>query len=187
MNGVGKRDEELHLALGAGVLINAESLEALDALLAGARPPGARIGLRLNPALDAATHPHLATGAAISKFGIPLAALPQALAAVDAAGRTIESLGAHIGSGGAAVEPTRSLPAMLAPLAGATRPSEWVDLGGGLAWDPGGLGIDAVRPHLPDASRLILEPGRRWSAAPAGCSPASSGFSRADTWWPMPA
>ena len=29
MNGVGKRDEELHLALGAGALINAESLEEL--------------------------------------------------------------------------------------------------------------------------------------------------------------
>jgi diaminopimelate decarboxylase len=33
MNGVGKRDEELHLALGAGVLINAESLDELDRLL----------------------------------------------------------------------------------------------------------------------------------------------------------
>ena len=72
MNGVGKRDEELHLALGAGVLINAESLEELGTLLRlAADHADARIGLRLNPALDARTHPHLATGAASSKFGIP--------------------------------------------------------------------------------------------------------------------
>ncbi len=80
MNGVGKRDEELHLALGAGVLINAESLEELGTLLRlAADHADARIGLRLNPALDARTHPHLATGAASSKFGIPIADLPEAL------------------------------------------------------------------------------------------------------------
>ncbi|HKO34183.1 MAG TPA: diaminopimelate decarboxylase, partial [Candidatus Limnocylindria bacterium] len=99
MNGVGKRDEELHLALGVGALINAESLEELAALLVlAADHPDARIGLRLNPALDAQTHPHLATGAAASKFGIPIANLPEALAALRAAGREPASIGAHIGS-----------------------------------------------------------------------------------------
>ena len=52
MNGVGKRDEELHLALAAGALTNAESLDELARLLAlAADHAGARIGLRLNPAL----------------------------------------------------------------------------------------------------------------------------------------
>ena len=74
MNGVGKTDAEAEAALRAGVLVNAESLEELDALLAFGIP-GPRIGLRLNPGIDVATHPHLATGAATSKFGIPIAAL----------------------------------------------------------------------------------------------------------------
>ncbi len=160
MNGVGKRDEELHLALGAGVLINAESLEELAVLLELARDhPEARIGLRLNPALDAATHPHLATGAATSKFGIPLASLPEALAAVNDAGRAIESLGAHIGSAVESVDAFAQLASLLADAA-ASLPEVGIDLGGGLASaDPSAL-ADAVRPHLADASRLVLEPGR---------------------------
>jgi diaminopimelate decarboxylase len=160
MNGVGKRDEELHLALGAGILINAESLEELVALLTLARDhPDARIGLRMNPALDAATHPHLATGAASSKFGIPLKDLPQALAAVNTAGRTIESLGAHIGSAVESLDSFADLASRLADAA-SSLPEVRIDIGGGLDGpDASALG-DAVRPHLPDATRLILEPGR---------------------------
>lgn len=156
MNGVGKRDEELHLALGAGVLINAESLEELEALLRlAADHPDARVGLRLNPGLDAETHPHLATGSASSKFGIPIARLEEARAAVAAAGRELESIGAHIGSEihdpAAFAELARVLSAVDAPR---------IDLGGGFAErDPAVLAA-AIRPHLPDTSRLILEPGR---------------------------
>jgi len=160
MNGVGKRDEELHLALGAGVLINAESLAELAALLALARDhPDARIGLRLNPALDATTHPHLATGAASSKFGISLTDLPQALAAVNAAGRPIESLGAHIGSAVESLDAFADLASRLADAA-ASLPDARIDIGGGLAEPDASALAGAVRPHLPDASRLILEPGR---------------------------
>ncbi|HEY7464441.1 MAG TPA: diaminopimelate decarboxylase [Candidatus Limnocylindria bacterium] len=156
MNGVGKRDEELHLALGAGVLINAESLEELDALLRlAADHPTARVGLRLNPGLDGRTHPHLATGAATSKFGIPLAQLDEARAAVAAAGRELESIGAHIGSDIEDLDAFAQLAEAMARL-GAPR----IDLGGGLAGaDPSAL-AEAIRQHLPDASRLILEPGR---------------------------
>ena len=92
MNGVGKRDEELHLALAAGALVNAESLDELARLVAlAADHPTARIGLRLNPALDADTHPHLATGAAGASSRIALAIFPAALGApplrADATGR----------------------------------------------------------------------------------------------------
>jgi diaminopimelate decarboxylase len=158
MNGVGKRDEELHLALGAGVLINAESLDELHALLELAHDhPDARLGLRLNPALDARTHPHLATGAASSKFGIPLAQLPQALAAAEAAGRRLESIGAHIGS---AVESMDAFAELARILAATVGDVPRVDLGGGLAGADASALADAVRPHLPDPARLILEPGR---------------------------
>jgi diaminopimelate decarboxylase len=161
MNGVGKRDEELHLALGAGVLINAESVEELGSLLAlAADHADARIGLRLNPALDTRTHPHLATGAASSKFGIAIADLPRALAAMRDAGREPASIGAHIGSAVGAVDAFAELASRLADASAALPPTTRIDLGGGLATaDPRAL-ADAVRPHLPDPSRFILEPGR---------------------------
>jgi diaminopimelate decarboxylase len=165
MNGVGKRDEELHLALAAGALINAESLDELGRLLALAADHGrARIGLRLNPALDAATHPHLATGAASAKFGIALANLPEALARLRDAGQPLASLGAHIGSNIDSLEPFAELATRLAAAAAhataAGLPPERIDLGGGLTTaEPQALAV-AVRPAFRDTERLILEPGR---------------------------
>jgi diaminopimelate decarboxylase len=95
INGVGQADSDLADALATGALVNAESLGALDALL---RAGDGRIGLRVNPAVDAGTHPHLATGAAEAKFGIALGEVPEALARVRDAGRRLASIGAHIGS-----------------------------------------------------------------------------------------
>ena len=83
VNGVGQTDADLAAALGSGALVNAESLGALDALL---RSGGGRIGIRVNPGIAADTHPHLATGAAGSKFGIALDELAAARNALDALG-----------------------------------------------------------------------------------------------------
>lgn len=165
MNGVGKRDEELHLALAAGALVNAESLDELARLLDLATPhEQARIGLRLNPALDAETHPHLATGAASAKFGIALSDLPHALALINAAGSPLVGLGAHIGSNIDSLEPfaelATGLSAAVAKATAAGLPPDRIDLGGGLAAaDPEALAA-AVRPAFPETERLILEPGR---------------------------
>jgi diaminopimelate decarboxylase len=171
MNGVGKRDEELHLALGAGVLINAESLDELDVLVTLARDhAGARIGLRLNPALDAGTHEHLATGAADSKFGITLDALPAALDRLDSAGIGLASLGAHIGSDipnalvFAALAIRLADAALIATDAGL--PPDRIDLGGGLAEvDEHALKAlaEAVGTVLPTVA-LTWEPGRSIAA-----------------------
>lgn len=165
MNGVGTRDEELHLALGAGVLVNAESLDELDALSAmAADHPQARIGLRLNPALDVATHPHLATGAASAKFGIPIDRLRSALARLTDAGLGLACLGAHIGSAVASVQPYLELVDRLAAAVsiaeGIGLEPEAVDLGGGLA-----EGETTALAALAEAARrlparLIVEPGR---------------------------
>lgn len=167
MNGVGKRDEELHLALGASVLINAESLDELDRLLELARDhEDARIGLRLNPEIDTGAHEHLATGAPDSKFGIPLDELPVALDRLKRARIGLASLGAHIGSDipnplvYAALAVTLGDAAAVAADAGL--PPERIDLGGGLADVDGpvlkGLS-DAVGKTLP-AAALTWEPGR---------------------------
>jgi diaminopimelate decarboxylase len=168
MNGVGKRDEEVHLALEAGALVNAESLDELVALIriaAGHDAP--RVGLRLNPGLDPETHPHLATGAAGSKFGIPLHQLSEALRAVGGAGLALTSLGAHLGSALESVDAHAALAETLAEAAAtasaAGLPPDRIDLGGGLlVADDAALEAlaTAVREHLPDSSRLILEPGR---------------------------
>ncbi len=155
VNGVGQTDVDLADALASGTLVNAESLGALDALLA-ARP--GRIGLRVNPALDADTHPHLATGAASSKFGISLDELPAALARIRNVGVGLSSIGAHIGSGITDAQPFGRLAQLLTRLAAETG-APWIDLGGGFAGAPHDH-AETVRPHLQGATRLILEPGR---------------------------
>lgn len=166
VNGVGLDDAELASALASGALVNAESLGALDALLE-ARVTGGRIGLRINPALDAATHRHLATGAASAKFGIALEELPVALDRLREAGGPLASLGAHIGSAIEDVDPFAELAARLAVAEGLASARslapDRIDLGGGLASaDPTTLEryAIAVRRHFPDSARLIVEPGR---------------------------
>jgi len=157
MNGVGKTDVDHAAALEAGALLNAESLEELDALLALDAP---RIGLRLNIGLAPDTHAHLATGAADSKFGIGWTDLETAVDRCRAAGRTLESVGAHIGSAIDDVQTFALLAERLADAAGCAGAPR-VNLGGGA-----GIGLsvpalaEAIRPDLPDPRRLILEPGR---------------------------
>ncbi len=73
-SGIGKTEDEIAQALQAGILcLNVESeaeLERVDAVAArlGRRAP---IALRINPDIDAKTHPHISTGLQRSKFGVP--------------------------------------------------------------------------------------------------------------------
>ena len=147
VNGVGQTDAELATAVASGALVNAESLGALEALRAIDAP---RVGLRINPALDADTHPHLATGAAESKFGIGLDELPATLDGV-------ESIGAHIGSAIDDPAPFGRLAELVRGLADRFGIG-MVDLGGGFAGDPAAWAA-AVRPRL-GSQRVIVEPGR---------------------------
>lgn len=164
VNGVGQADADLADALATGALVNAESLGALDALLrAGAGTGMGRIGLRINPALDAATHPHLATGAAGSKFGIALPDVPEAVRRLRAAGRPLASIGAHIGSDIDELESFVRLAGLLRELADRTG-AERIDIGGGYRGDPSRYAA-AVGGELPDPRRVIVEPGRSIVAA----------------------
>ncbi|MGH2385921.1 MAG: diaminopimelate decarboxylase, partial [Candidatus Limnocylindria bacterium] len=155
VNGVGQTDADLADALASGALVNAESLGALDALRDAG--PG-RIGLRLNPALDAVTHPHLATGSARAKFGITIDELPTALERLQRAGRRLSSIGAHIGSGITDAKPFGQLAELISRLADETD-AERLDLGGGFAGAPAAW-ASAVRPFISETARLIVEPGR---------------------------
>ena len=75
-SGVGKTRDEMSRALGAGIAcFNVESIAELDQLAAVAHKSGQRatISLRINPDVDAKTHPYVATGLKESKFGIAYA------------------------------------------------------------------------------------------------------------------
>ena len=174
--GVGKRREELELALEAGVMcINVESAEELERLgeLAAGMGRRAPISLRVNPDIDARTHPYISTGLKQNKFGIPIGEA-QALYRHAAARPAFEVVGldCHIGSQQTTIEPfAAALDRMLA-LTDALR-------GDGIGLQHfnagGGMGIryrDEVPPRPQDyaaaigarvASRglmLIVEPGR---------------------------
>jgi diaminopimelate decarboxylase len=157
VNGVGQTDADLVAALVTGALVNAETLGGLDVLLEGDDGHG-RIGLRINPAVDAETHPHLATGAARSKFGIALAEVDEALRRVRAAGRRLASVGAHIGSAITDPAPFEALADRIQGLA-EDAGVDTIDLGGGFEGAPEAW-AEAVLPRLDGRRRLIVEPGR---------------------------
>ncbi len=72
-SGVGKREDELRRALEVGIrCFNVEVPDELDRLnrLAGELGRTARISLRVNPDVDAGTHPYISTGLKENKFGI---------------------------------------------------------------------------------------------------------------------
>ena len=74
-SGVGKRPEEIKAALKANILLfNLESSQELEAInrIAGRLKLTARVALRINPDIDAQTHPYISTGLKKNKFGIDI-------------------------------------------------------------------------------------------------------------------
>jgi len=72
-SGVGKSEEEMRLALSHDILcFNVESIPELHRLnaIAGSVGRQARVSLRVNPDVDAKTHPYISTGLKENKFGI---------------------------------------------------------------------------------------------------------------------
>jgi diaminopimelate decarboxylase len=101
-SGVGKRHTEMRAALAAGVrCFNVESESELVHLdsVAGSMGLRAPVSLRVNPDVDAGTHPYISTGLRENKFGISheraLAAYRQAAALPNL---RIEGIDCHIGS-----------------------------------------------------------------------------------------
>lgn len=101
-SGVGKTDAEIVAALDAGVQsLHAESEAEIFAIEAIARDRGvvAPISMRINPDVDAQTHPYISTGLHSTKFGLELdvarRVLPQVLASAHL---QLEGLACHIGS-----------------------------------------------------------------------------------------
>jgi diaminopimelate decarboxylase len=174
--GVGKTREELEYAITRGLgTINAESAGELDRIAAIAQAHGrvARVALRVNPDIDARSHPNISTGLKTNKFGVPL----QDARAVYQARRDVAALQfvgvhIHIGSQITTVDPLRRAAESLVSLALQLRDEgfalEHVDLGGGLGIAYEGRPIiqptDYAGAVIPELRRVglpvVLEPGR---------------------------
>jgi diaminopimelate decarboxylase len=174
--GVGKTRDELEYAIAEGVgTINAESAGELDRIAARARAQGrvARVALRVNPDIDARSHPNISTGLKTNKFGVPL----QEARTIYRERRSIGDLRfvgvhIHIGSQITTLEPLRRAAESLVSLALELRDDgfslEHVDLGGGLGIAYEGKPIinpaDYAGAVLPELRRsglpVVLEPGR---------------------------
>ena len=174
--GVGKTREELESAIADGIgTINAESAGELDriAAIASAQGREARVALRVNPDIDAKSHPNISTGLRINKFGVPL---PDARAIYRARRETrglrFAGVHVHIGSQITTIEPLRRAAEALVSLALELKDDgfvlEHLDLGGGLGIAYEGKAIispvDYANAVIPELRRsgipVVLEPGR---------------------------
>lgn len=177
-SGVGKTRDEMRLALDAGICqFNLESGDeaAMLSEVAVAMRREARVGFRVNPDVEPGTHAKISTGAATSKFGIPIAdALVEYARARALPGLKVQGVAVHIGSQLTSLEPFERAFSVVGRLIAELRTEGHeitiADLGGGLGvlYDP-----DAPQPPGPQAygemvrrltrdwdARLIFEPGR---------------------------
>jgi diaminopimelate decarboxylase len=139
-SGVGKREDEIAYALEQGILaFNVESTSELHAIERVAARLGKRapISLRVNPDVDAETHPYISTGLKKNKFGIPVAEARKTF--LEARGmKHIEVVGidCHIGSQLTKTSPFKDAIARLGELARSLVKEgvsiRYVDIGGGL-------------------------------------------------------
>jgi diaminopimelate decarboxylase len=175
-SGVGKRPDEMRAALAAGILcFNVESEAELKVLNGVARDMNktAPVSLRVNPDVDAKTHPYISTGLKENKFGIPFEeaeavyVLAQSLANISVSG-----LDCHIGSQlidlDPFVEACGKMLGLLDRLEARGLHIDHLDLGGGL-----GISYSREKPPLAREyvaallgcvsrreQRILIEPGR---------------------------
>jgi diaminopimelate decarboxylase len=181
--GVGKTSAELAQAIDLGVrTINVESageLERIDALSRD-RQTRTSVAIRVNPDIDARSHPHISTGLKTNKFGIPIDDVPElARRGRSLAGVAIVGLHSHVGSQIVDLEPlTRAAGALVELSQALAREGiriEHLDLGGGLGVSYDGRAVPSAQDYagalLPivrsSGLQIILEPGRH-IIAPAG-------------------
>ena len=175
-SGVGKRADEMRRALEVGIhCFNVESESELRRLnqIAGELNVSAPVSLRVNPDVDARTHPYISTGLKENKFGIGIDQAPDVYArAADLEHITIVGIDCHIGSQLTETEPfldaLRRVLLLVDQLEQDGIPIEHLDLGGGLGIryheetppEPGDYAA-ALRELLADRPQtILLEPGR---------------------------
>ena len=175
-SGVGKSISDIDFALQAGIgCFNVESEPELHRIEARAQLIGrqAPISVRVNPDVDAATHPYISTGKKNNKFGVP-SAQAKALYSYAAASAHLHVLGidCHIGSQITSVEPlldaTDALLQLVDELGAAGIELRHIDLGGGFGICYQNETPLDVETYLSEVTQrlgnrpltLMLEPGR---------------------------
>ena len=176
-SGVGKRQDEMAAALDAGIFqFNCESEEELRQLsqVAARRKLVAPVAIRVNPDVDARTHPHVATALSSSKFGVASARARRAYRlAASLPGIRVVGVACHIGSQIASVRPfveaATKMRALVQQLRSDGHDILRLDMGGGLGV-PYGDGPQPASPRqygeaLVRALRgldvkVLVEPGR---------------------------
>jgi diaminopimelate decarboxylase len=122
-------DAELAQVARSSVSFTADSLSQVERM--GDMAPGRAIGLRLNCGIDAGFHPHVQAGALLSKFGIHLAQLDDAVALAHDKGLRVVGMHSHLGSDITSPRPHLELLDALLRASDALPDLEWVNLGGG--------------------------------------------------------
>ncbi|MFN2349993.1 MAG: diaminopimelate decarboxylase, partial [Thioalkalivibrio sp.] len=175
-SGVGKRAEEMRRALEVDIrCFNVESEAELQRLnqVAGELGVEAPVSIRVNPDVDAQTHPYISTGLKENKFGVDIQAAPALYRqAADMAHLRVVGVDCHIGSQLTQLSPFVDALKRVLELARTLEAEgiglDHLDLGGGL-----GVRYRDETPPLPDAYaralfegladtryEILLEPGR---------------------------
>ena len=176
-SGVGKTSQEIDYALEhqiKGFNCESEPELALIDSLAARRGLHARVALRVNPDVDAATHPYISTGLREHKFGIDIAeaeAVYERARALE--NLVLEGVSCHIGSQITDIAPMLEvfdkMVALVERLRARGLPIRTLDLGGGLgvAYKPGDKApsicefIQAMcRRTSGHGLQILIEPGR---------------------------
>ncbi|MGV2834820.1 diaminopimelate decarboxylase [Pseudomonas shirazensis] len=175
-SGVGKTREDMRRALEVGVhCFNVESTDELERLQVVAAEMGkvAPVSLRVNPDVDAGTHPYISTGLKENKFGIAIADAEKVyVRAAQLPNLEVVGVDCHIGSQLTTLEPF--LDALDRLLVLVDRLGECgillrhLDLGGGIGVrycdeQPPSAGeyVKAIRERVGDRDlALVFEPGR---------------------------
>lgn len=180
-SGVGKTEAEMKRALELGIkCFNVESEPELERLnkVAGQLGVIAPISLRINPDVDANTHPYISTGLRDNKFGIAFDRAPEVYKfAQSLENLNVQGIDCHIGSQLTDIEPfidaTDRLLALIDDLKAQGVSIKHLDVGGGL----GVIYRDELPPEPSDYAKallgrldnhkdleLIFEPGRAIAA-----------------------
>jgi diaminopimelate decarboxylase len=170
-SGVGKTADEMATAMREGIFqfnIESENEAAMLSDVATTLGLTASVAIRVNPLVDAKTHPKIATGLAENKFGIPIGSaraayhLIASLPGLDPCGLAI-----HIGSQLTSLEPIKQSLTAIGELMQEIRTDglriDRIDVGGGL-----GISYGNHLPNPPtiaDYGAVVIEATRDWGVA----------------------
>lgn len=176
-SGVGKSRAEMRAAVDVGIhCFNVESSSELERLseVAGSVGRRAPVSLRVNPDVDAKTHPYISTGLKNAKFGVAFGeAFELYVRAASLPHIAVKGIDCHIGSQlldpAPAAEAADKVLALVDRLAAAGIVLEHIDLGGGMGIqyrteEPAPAVADYLAPMLAKLAgrkeKLVFEPGR---------------------------